>query len=326
MKSSGSSDPEPFKKLSKNDILQTTDQWKERTIHKLGETSGLWISWAMTNQVPKVPEHAPEPPTKPSSEAIMRSLKARMRQARYNEAAARDPKFAEEKKADDLPLPDDIEVWEEYERLKVKYQKEARDYERQEKMALETFPVENKKVFSRLIDCITEASVQELKRTKEGAKYFEEGDSFNFMQLAIKEHEYLSPAVSSAAVARAKDDFESLRQRSEDFITEHVNEFKRKLEVYVKARGPDQPSPYADFDLRDLLLRSLYQPTWGAWIEARYVNDNMPATYEELVNALKKAETTKILRTSSPVSTYPKYPTELPRSHQVRELWNSLLR
>ena len=304
MKASSPTEPEPFRKLSKNDILQTTDQWKERTIHKLGEVSGLWISWAMTNQVPKVPEHVPEPPTKPSSEPIMRVLKARMRQARYNEAAAKDPKFAEEKTVDDVPLPDDIEVLEEYDRLKVKYQKEARDYERQEKMALETFPLENKKVFSRLIDCISEASVQDLKRTKEGAKYFEEGNSFNFLQLAVREHEYLSPDVSSAAVARAKDDFESLRQKSEDFITEHVNEFKRKLEVYLKARGPGQPSPYADFDLRDLLLRSLYQPTWGAWIEARYVNDNMPRTYEELVTALKKAETTKILRTSSPIDPF----------------------
>ena len=304
MKAGSSTESEPFRKLSKNDILQTTDQWKEKTIHKLGEISGLWISWAKTNQVPTVPELAPEPPTKPSSESIMRSLKARMRQAKYNEAASRDPKFAEEKKPEDIPDPDDIEVWEEYERLKVRYQKEARDYERQEKMALETFPHENKKVFSRLIDCISEASVQELKRTKEGAKFFEEGDSFNFMQLAIKEHEYLSPDISSAAVARAKDDFESLRQRSEDFITEHVNEFKRKLEVYLKARGPGQASPYADFDLRDLLLRSLYQPTWRAWIESRYVNDNMPATYEELVTALKKAETTKILRTSSPIDPF----------------------
>ena len=218
--------------------------------------------------------------------------------------ASNDPKFAEEKKVEDVPLPDDIEVLEEYDRLKVKYLKEARDYERQEKMALETFPLENKKVFSRLIDCISEASVQDLKRTKEGAKYFEEGDSFNFMQLAVREHEYLSPAISSAAVARAKDDFESLRQRSEDSITEHVNEFRRKLEVYLKARGPDQPSPYADYDLRDLLLRSLYQPTWGTWIESRYVNDNMPGTYEELVTALKKAETTKILRTSSPIDPF----------------------
>ena len=72
----------------------------------------------------------------------------------------------------------------------------------------------------------------------------------------------------------------------------------------LKARGPDQPSPYADFDLRDLLLTSLYQPTWGTWIEYRYANDNMPATYEGLVDALKKTETTKILRTSSPMDPF----------------------
>ena len=263
MKSTSGPEPEPFRKLSKNDILQTTDQWKEKTIHKLGETSGLWITWAMSDQVPTVPEHAPEPPTKPTSEAIMRSLKARLRQSRYAEAVAKDPKFGEEKTIEAIPEPDDIEVWEHYDRLKVKYLRDTREYERQEKLALETFPVENKKVFSRLIDCISEASVQDLKRTKEGAKYFEEGDSINFLRLAVKEHEYLSPDISSAAVARAKDDFESLKQRSEDSITEHVNEFRRKLKVYLKARGPDQPSPYADFDLRDLLLRSLYQPTWG---------------------------------------------------------------
>ena len=73
--------------------------------------------------------------------------------------------------------------------------------------------------------------MQDLKRTKEGGKYFEEADSFNFLQLAVKEHEYLSPAISSAAVARAKEDFANLRQKSEDSITEHVNESKRKLEV-----------------------------------------------------------------------------------------------
>ena len=304
MKANSSGELEPFRKLSKNDILQTTDQWKEKTIHKLGEISGLWITWSMSNQVPKVPEHAPEPPTKPSSEAIVRSLKSRLRQARYDEAVSKDPKFAEGKRIEDIPDPDDIEVWENYDRLKVKYQKEAREYERQEKLALETFPVENKKVFSRLIDCISEASVQDLKRTAEGAKYFEDGDSINFLRLAVKEHEYLSPAISSAAVARAKDDFENLRQRSEDSITEHVNEFRRKLGVYLKARGPDQPSPYADFDLRDLLLRSLYQPTWGTWIEYRYANDNMPSTYEALVDALKKTETTKILRASSPMDPF----------------------
>ena len=124
------------------------------------------------------------------------------------------------------------------------------------------------------------------------------------MQLAMRHHEYLSPAISSAAVARAKDEFETLRQKSEDTLTEHVNEFKRRLQVYLKARGADQPSPYADFDLRDLLLRSLYQPTWGTWIEYRYANDNMPATYAELVDALNKTETTKILRASSPMDPF----------------------
>ena len=83
-----------------------------------------------------------------------------------------------------------------------------------------------------------------------------------------------------------------------------MNEYRRKLDVYVKARGPGQPSSYADFDLRDLLLRSLHQPTWASRIESRYVNDNMPTTFEELVLALKKAETTKILRASSPIDPF----------------------
>ena len=150
MKGNSSSESGPFRKLSKNDILQTTDQWKERTIHKLGEISGLWISWAMTNQVPKVPDVAPKPPTKPSSEAIMCSLKARLRQARYDKAASEDSKFAEEKKLEDVPEPGDIEVWEEYERLKVKYQREARDYERRKNWHSKRSPSRTRKSFQDL--------------------------------------------------------------------------------------------------------------------------------------------------------------------------------
>ena len=146
--------------------------------------------------------------------------------------------------------------------------------------------------------------MQDLKRSKEGAKYFEECDAYNFLRLAMKEHQYLSPAVSSAAVARAKDEFERYRQRAEDSIIEHINEYRRRLEVYIKARGPDQVAPYADFDLRDMLLRSLYQPTWGPWIESRYLNDNMPKGYEDLITALKMAESTKILRASSPIDPF----------------------
>ena len=301
LKGYDSSTPEPIRKLVKNDINQTTDQWKDRVLHKLGETSGLWATRAKRGEVPKVPTTAPLPPVKPSSEGIMNSLKSRMRAAQYRDAVAARPQLAGEKTVDDFPLPDDYEAWQEYERLKVRYQQEAREYERQEKLALETFPNENKKVFSALIDCISEASVQDLKRSQDGAKYFQEGDFFSFFNLAIKEHEYLTPTISSAAVARAKDEFEGLRQRSEDSIIQHINEYRRLLEVYVEARGEGLPSPYADFDLRYLLLRSLYQPVWSSWIEYREANDNLPGTFDELVEALKRAEATKILRSSSPV-------------------------
>ena len=162
-----------IRKLPKNDIEQTPDQWEERTLHKLGETSGVWVSWARKKQVPKVPATMPATPVKPSSESLMRGLKIRMRNARYLESAEKEPGFSDTHKLEDMPLPDDYEAWQEYERLKAQYQQEAREYERQEKLALETFPNENRKVFSGLIDCISEASVQDLKRTAEGAKYFE---------------------------------------------------------------------------------------------------------------------------------------------------------
>ena len=197
---------------------------------------------------------------------------------------------------DDLPLPDEYEAWEEYEALKVQYQRESREYERIEKLALDTFPNENRKVFSALIDCISESSVQDLKRSTEGRKLFQECDSLGFFNLALKEHEYLTPTISAAAVARAKDEFENLRQKSEDTIIEHVNEFRRRLEVYIKARGPGSASPYEDFDLRFIFTRSLYQPAWSSWIQTREDNENLPRTFEALVDALKMAEATKILK------------------------------
>ena len=298
-----SSASEPFRRLSKNDLYQTTDQWKERTFQKIGDTSGTWVAYAKQGDAPKVPTRAPYPPVKPSSPATMQALKAKIRPRRFlegselNETAQR----VEGTNVEDLPLPDDYEAWEEYERLKAEYQREARDYERLEKMALETFPNENRKVFSSLIDCISDASVQDLKRSTEGGRLFQECDALGFFNLAIKEHEYLTPTISAAAVARSKDEFENLRQKSEDSIIEHINEFRRRLDVYLKARGTGAASPYADFDLKYLLIRSLYQPAWSGWVEYREANDNMPATFEELINALKKAEATKILRSTSPV-------------------------
>ena len=145
---------------------------------------------------------------------------------------------------------------------------------------METFPRENKRVFPALISCISDASVQDLKRSSYGRLFFDEHDAYSFFKLAIQEHEYLPPSMSSAAISRAKDEFEKMQQKSEDSLTEHINEFRRRYENVIKTRGVDGGTPYTDFDLRDLLLRSLYKPVWASWISSRRANANLPITFE----------------------------------------------
>ena len=193
---------------------------------------------------------------------------------------------------------------EEYEDLKFLYQRDLREYKRKEKQALETFPKENKRVFPALISCISDASIQDLKRSPEGSALYHNHDAYGLFKLAILEHDYLPPSMSSAALSRAKTDFESLQQKSEDSLTEHINEFRRRPENLIKIRGPDGGSPYMDFDLRDLLLRSLYKPLWGPWIASRKSNANLPVTFENLILALTQAESDMILEGTSVFDSY----------------------
>ena len=199
-----------------------------------------------------------------------------------------------------------------YEEAYAAYQDAIKAYEYQDKLARETFPEENKKVFPALIKCISFASVQDLKRSPEGAAFFADHDAYNFFKLAIAEHAYLPTTISAAAVSRAKEQLESLRQKSEDTITEHVNEFRRRLEVLQQAKGSAADAGYADYELRDLLIRSLYSPMWTPWIENREDTDTLPTTFEDLVLALKKAETKRILRSPSPIDAH------MPSAHGTR--------
>ena len=199
-----------------------------------------------------------------------------------------------------------------YEDAMANYQDELKRYEYKDKLWRETFPEENKKVFPLLIQCISTASVQDLKRSPEGTTFFNEHDAYNFFKLAIKEHAHLPSTISAAAVTRAKEQLESLRQKSEDTITEHVNEFRRRLEVLQQAKGSEAYAGYADYELRDLLLRSLYAPLWTPWIDNREDTDTMPSTFEDLVLALKKAETKRILRAPSPIDAH------MPSAHVTR--------
>ena len=131
MKANGGSESEPFRKLSKNDVFQTTDQWKRQVLQKLGETSGVWVSYVREGAAPSPHSVRPKAPVKPSNEAIMSALKRRIRDKEYMDAVAADPKLPETKKAEDFPLPDDERAWEEYEALKFLYEERCREYQRQ---------------------------------------------------------------------------------------------------------------------------------------------------------------------------------------------------
>ena len=137
-------------------------------------------------------------------------------------------------KLEDIPTPSNYDCLVEYNAQKAQFDIEWVEYERKVKLATHTYPDENKKVFATVLDCISEGSIQELKRHPEGEKYFNEHESYNLFKLAVAQHAYLAPAISSAAVARAKEDFEGLRQNAEDSFTDHFNEFRRRYEVLVK--------------------------------------------------------------------------------------------
>ena len=250
------SNDEAFRKLFKNDILQTTDQWRERTLQRLGTISGQWTAWVERDKIPTSPGPRPRAPTKPSSDALMTLMKAQQREKTFNTRKVTEKSLTLEL----VPLPNDLEIWSMYEDAMATYQDELKHYEYQEKLSRETFPEENRKVFPALIQCISTASVQDLKRSEAGRKFFDDHDAYNFFKLAIEEHAYLPTAISAAAVTRAKEQLEGLRQKSEDTITEHVNEFRRRLEVLQQAKGSGVDVGYADYELRDLLIRSLYPP------------------------------------------------------------------
>ena len=301
---------ESFRKLFKNDVLQTTEQWRERTLQKLGTVSGQWTAWVEKDKIPISSGMRPRAPTKPSTDSLMTLLKEQERQRIFNIRTATEPDLT----LDDVPLPNDLEMWNAYEEAMAIHQDQVKLYEYQEKLSRETFPEENRKVFPALLQCISTASVQDLRRSTEGGKFFDEHDAYNFFKLAIKEHAYLPDTISAAAVSRAKEQLETLRQKSEDTITEHVNEFRRRLEVLQQAKGSTADAGYSDYELRDLLVRSLYPPMWTPWIENREDTDTMPSTFEDLVLALKKAETKRILRSPSPIDAH------MPSAHLTRSL------
>ena len=51
-----------------------------------------------------------------------------MQMTKFQQALVGNPDLASSLKPEDTPLPDDYEVWEEYERSKTRYQQDTREY------------------------------------------------------------------------------------------------------------------------------------------------------------------------------------------------------
>ena len=233
--STTSSQASTFRKLCKDDIYQTTEQWRERALRRIGEVSGKWASWVEKDNIPQLPARRPIEPVKPTSEELLLPIKEHLRRINFEIRRIDQPAVTIE----EIPMPSAHDCWVDYHERMSFYETDKSEYERKVKLATVTYPDENAKVFSTLLDCISEGSIQEHKRIPEGEVFFNDHYSYNFFKLAIQQHEYLPPDTSSAAVARARDDFEGLRQKAEDSFTDHFNEFRRRYEVLLKTRGKD---------------------------------------------------------------------------------------
>ena len=73
--------PTTFRRLQRNDIEQTNDQWKENLLKETGATAPLWTAYARSNQNPVVDLARPRAPLKPSDPEIMAEMKLAYRTA-----------------------------------------------------------------------------------------------------------------------------------------------------------------------------------------------------------------------------------------------------
>ena len=78
-------------------------------------------------------------------------------------------------------------------------------------------------------------------------------------------------------------------------ISEHLNEFRRRLDYYCKVRGDKVEDVYKDYQLKGLLLASLHPDAWGEWNRIRQLTSTMPATCEGVETALREEESARVL-------------------------------
>ena len=249
--------PTSFRRLQKNDHEQTTEQWKNNLLKETGAIAPLWTLYARSNQDPKVGLTRPREPLKLSDPDVMAALKQD-----YREAIA----LSQGTSVDEVPAVSSLVIWNHYQIEKERYDEKSDEYKRKDKEVNEIFPQENRKIFSLLERAMSAASVEDVKRTELGGAAYEQQDALGFLKAAIEAHDYVSPQISDRACQHARASFESYRQPPSATIPEHITEFRLRLEHCCKVRGDKASDIYKDFELKHLLITSLYEPTWGTWI------------------------------------------------------------
>ena len=278
--------PPGFRRLQRNDTEQTPDQWKQHLLKETGSLAPFWTACVLAGEVPTLSSSRPREPLKPSEPSIMEERKREMRAAMALQLQV--PEEA-------VPETSSTLVWERYAVEKSSYEDRLELYKIRFKEVNETYPHENRKVFQMVEKAMSDASVDDLKRTKEGAAAHSSRDAFTFLKLAMEAHDFVPAQISDRACQNAQLRFESFRQSSSATISEHINEFKRRLEYYCKLRGDKVDEVYRDYQLKGLLLASLHPEAWGEWCRIRQLTSTMPITFEAVEVALLEEESARTL-------------------------------
>ena len=98
--------------------------------------------------------------------------------------------------ADAVPEVAPTTIWELYSDEKAAYEDRQELYKIRFKEVNETFPQENRKVFQLVEKAMSEASVDDVKRTEEGAKAYDGRDAFTFLRLAMETHDFVPAQIS----------------------------------------------------------------------------------------------------------------------------------
>ena len=71
--------PPGFRKLQRNDTVQTNDQWRQNLLRETGSLASLWTACVLAGKAPVLDFPRPPEPLKPSEPSIMEARRVEHR-------------------------------------------------------------------------------------------------------------------------------------------------------------------------------------------------------------------------------------------------------